>query len=200
MIFRNKGLKTTAAAIAIFSMMTTGSISYIHADNYISTEGISIERTLANGTYDVNYDVIYVKDGQDKSNHIKTHMQGVKVKIENGNIYLAIEYKATSHAIMDEHKFMVDGKEVQYKNEGSSYTIELNSVNSKVEASMKVNIPGVAAHSSAMTFQIVPQFDVKQVIKDDIYTVKNSVSYIGSGDATTGNTMARKVLEENSTI
>ena len=200
MIFKNKALKTTAAAIAIFSMVATGSVNYVHADSYISNEGISIERSLVDDTYDVNYDVIYVKDGQDKSNHIKAHMQGVKVKVENGKIYLVVEYKASSHAIMDEHKFIVDGKEVQYKNEGSSYTIELNSVNSKVEASMKVNIPGVAAHSSAMAFQIVPQFDVKQVIKDDTYTVGNSVSYIGSGDATTGNNMARKVLEENSII
>ncbi|WP_195251601.1 NEAT domain-containing protein [Romboutsia sp. 1001713B170207_170306_H8] len=200
MIFKNKALKTTAAAIAIFSMVATGSVNYVHADSYISNEGISIERSLVDDIYDVNYDVIYIKDGQDKSNHIKAHMQGVKVKVENGKIYLVVEYKASSHAIMDEHKFIVDGKEVQYKNEGSSYTIELNSVNSKVEASMKVNIPGVAAHSSAMAFQIVPQFDVKQVIKDDTYPVKNSVSYIGSGDATIGNNMARQVLEENSTI
>ncbi len=62
MIFRNKALKTTAAAIAIFSMVATGSMSYVHADNSSLSNGVSIERTLADNKYDINYKVIYVND------------------------------------------------------------------------------------------------------------------------------------------
>ena len=48
MIFRNKALKTTAAAIAIISMVGAGTINYVHADSSLVSQGVAIERIVNN--------------------------------------------------------------------------------------------------------------------------------------------------------
>jgi hypothetical protein len=65
MIFRNKALKTTAAAIAIISMVGAGTINYVHADSSLVSQGVAIERTV-NNEYDIEYDVIYISPEGDR--------------------------------------------------------------------------------------------------------------------------------------
>ena len=65
MIFRNKALKTTAAAIAIISMVGAGTINYVHADSSLVSQGVAIER-IVNNEYDIEYDVIYISPEGDR--------------------------------------------------------------------------------------------------------------------------------------
>ena len=206
MIFRNKALKTTAAAIAIFSMVATGSMSYVHADNSSLSNGVSIERTLADNKYDINYKVIYVNDegvaepdNVTGANHALMTLDGTnyQMEVKDGKAYVTVKFNSKMHGMMNNYKFLVDGKEANYTQNGAAYTIELSSINSTIDASMYVPMMG-----KEVRFLLAPngELSTEKVLKDGSYPAPNDVKYIGDGNAETGNTMARKVLADTSVI
>ena len=151
MIFKNKALKTTAAAIAIFSMVATGSMSYVHADNSYLSEGVSIERALAENKYDINYKVIYVNadgvaepDNTTGAGHALMTLDGTtyKMEIKDGKAYVTVKFNSKMHGMMNNYKFVIDGKEANYTQNGATYTIELPSINSTIDVSMYVPMMG----------------------------------------------------------
>lgn len=206
MIFRNKALKTTAAAIAIFSMVATGSMSYVHADNSSLSNGVSIERTLADNKYDINYKVIYVNDegvaepdNVTGANHALMTLDGTnyQMEVKDGKAYVTVKFNSKMHGMMNNYKFLVDGKEANYTQNGAAYTIELSSINSTIDASMYVPMMG-----KEVRFLLAPngELSTQKVLKDGNYTVTNDVEYIGTSGTETGNVMARKVLADTSLV
>lgn len=206
MIFKNKALKTTAAAIAIFSMVATGSMSYVHADNPYLSEGVSIERALADNKYDINYKVIYVNadgvaepDNTTGAGHALMTLDGTtyKMEIKDGKAYVTVKFNSKMHGMMNNYKFVIDGKEANYTQNGAAYTIELPSINSTIDVSMYVPMMG-----REVRFLLAPngELSTQKVLKDGNYTVTNDVEYIGTSGTETGNVMARKVLADTSLV
>lgn len=206
MIFKNKALKTTAAAIAIFSMVATGSMSYVHADNSYLSEGVSIERALADNKYDINYKVIYVNadgvaepDNTTGAGHALMTLDGTtyKMEIKDGKAYVTVKFNSKMHGMMNNYKFVIDGKEANYTQNGATYTIELPSINSTIDVSMYVPMMG-----REVRFLLAPngELSTEKVLKDGSYPAQNDVKYIGDGNAEIGNNMARKVLAKDSVI
>ncbi len=206
MIFKNKALKTTAAAIAIFSMVATGSMSYVHADNPYLSEGVSIERALADNKYNINYKVIYVNadgvaepDNTTGAGHALMTLDGTtyKMEIKDGKAYVTVKFNSKMHGMMNNYKFVIDGKEANYTQNGAAYTIELPSINSTIDVSMYVPMMG-----REVRFLLAPngELSTQKVLKDGNYTVTNDVEYIGTSGTETGNVMARKVLADTSLV
>lgn len=206
MIFKNKALKTTAAAIAIFSMVATGSMSYVHADNSYLSEGVSIERALDDNKYDINYKVIYVNadgvaepDNTTGAGHALMTLDGTtyKMEIKDGKAYVTVKFNSKMHGMMNNYKFVIDGKEANYTQNGATYTIELPSINSTIDVSMYVPMMG-----REVRFLLAPngELSTQKVLKDGNYTVTNDVEYIGTSGTETGNVMARKVLADTSLV
>ena len=206
MIFKNKALKTTAAAIAIFSMVVTGSMSYVHADNLYLSQGVSTERALDENKYDINYKVIYVNangvaepDNTTGAGHALMTLDGTtyKMEIKDGKAYVTVKFNSKMHGMMNNYKFLIDGKNANYTQNGASYTIELPSINSTIDISMYVPMMG-----REVRFLLVPngELSIQKVLKDGNYTVTNDVKYIGASGTETGNIMARKVLANKSLV
>ena len=183
MIFRNKALKTTAAAIAIISMVGAGTINYVHADSSLVSQGVAIERTV-NNTYDIEYDVIYISpegdrlEGGQGVDEAKLVLDGTTYKMEvvDGVKYVTVKFKSGMHAAMENYRFKVDGKDAKFELvEGTtSYRIELGeNASSEIEAAMYVPAMG-----RDVKFALVPKGELKteKKIKDGEYKTTNEVT------------------------
>ena len=183
MIFRNKALKTTAAAIAIISMVGAGTINYVHADSSLVSQGVAIERTV-NNTYDIEYDVIYISpegdrlEGGQGVDEAKLVLDGTTYKMEvvDAVKYVTVKFKSGMHAAMENYRFKVDGKDAKFELvEGTtSYRIELGeNASSEIEAAMYVPAMG-----RDVKFALVPKGELKteKKIKDGEYKTTNEVT------------------------
>ena len=187
-------------------MVATGSMSYVHADNPYLSEGVSIERALADNKYNINYKVIYVNadgvaepDNTTGAGHALMTLDGTtyKMEIKDGKAYVTVKFNSKMHGMMNNYKFVIDGKEANYTQNGAAYTIELPSINSTIDVSMYVPMMG-----REVRFLLAPngELSTQKVLKDGNYTVTNDVEYIGTSGTETGNVMARKVLADTSLV
>jgi len=107
MIFRNKALKTTAAAIAIISMVGAGSINYVHADSSLANQGVAIERTVKNENK-IEYGVVYIDENGNRLTEgfgveeALMVLDGTTFEVEsvNGVKYVVVKFKDSKYEAM----------------------------------------------------------------------------------------------------
>ena len=209
MIFRKKALKTTAAAIAMFSMVVTGSMSYVHADGNLNGGSIALERALEDNSYAVKNKIEYVKDGEIiTSGHGYQSLrdalsENTVIEVKNNKIYMTLEFTESNYTLIDNIVITVDGTDYKLeKSDDRKYTVELNSVDSDIKLNYDVNvpIPNVTPHNFTVNVKLVDAPELEEVTS---YTLKNKIEYVKDGEIITsghGYQSLRDSLSEDALI
>ena len=209
MIFRKKALKTTAAAIAMFSMVVTGSMSYVHADGNLNGGSIAVERALEDNSYTVKNKIEYVKDGEIiTSGHGYQSLrdalsENTVIEVKNNKIYMTLEFTESNYTLIDNIVITVDGTDYKLeKSDDRKYTVELNSVDSDIKLNYDVNvpIPNVTPHNFTVNVKLVDAPELEEVTS---YTLKNKIEYVKDGEIITsghGYQSLRDSLSEDALI
>ncbi|MRN23756.1 hypothetical protein EAI30_03895, partial [Romboutsia ilealis] len=150
MIFRNKALKTTAAAIAIISVVSTGMVNYSYADSYIS-EGIKATTTVVkDGKYTVKNTVTYVGDGNAETGNSMARQvldEESTIEIKDGKVKTTIKFTPAMYSMLGNFRVSVDGKSIDSDDiiidkTNRTLTFEMPSIDSEVVVTINVIMMG----------------------------------------------------------
>ena len=198
MALRKRSLKVAVITMAIISVITSGGLNNIYADESITDNTISIERTLEDKTYSVTNKIEYIKDGEIiTSGHGYQSLrdalsENTLLEVKNGKIYMTLEFTDSQYRLIDTIKISVDGKTTNFeKSSDRKYTVELTSLDSNIQLSYNVNVPvpNMPPHSFTVNVKLsdTPELETKN--NAPVINVKDKTIYVGEEfDALSGAT------------
>ncbi len=198
MALRKRSLKVAVITMAIISVITSRGLNNIYADESITDNTISIERTLEDKTYSVTNEIEYIKDGEIiTSGHGYQSLrdalsENTLIEVKNGKIYMTLEFTDSQYSLIDTIKISVDGKITNFeKSNDRKYTVELTSLDSNIQLSYNVNVPvpNMPPHSFTVNVKLsdTPELETKN--NAPVINVKDKTIYVGEEfDALSGAT------------
>lgn len=189
MALRKRSLKIAVTTMALISVLASsvGANNKAYADTNTATT--SIERALEDQRYVVQNEIEYIKDGQvSTSGYDKLRAALSKdtvIEVKDNKIYMTLEFAkpetGDQYSMIENISISVDGKTTTFeKRDDRKYTIELDSLESKLQLTYDVviPIPGMPPHSFTMNV-LLDSVDLEEKNEAPVITASDSSIYVG---------------------
>ncbi|MGL5311940.1 MAG: NEAT domain-containing protein [Peptostreptococcaceae bacterium] len=189
MALRKRSLKLAVTTMALITVIASsvGANHKVYADTNTTTT--SIERSLEDQRYVVQNEIEYIKDGQVSTNGYDKLRAALSketvIEVKDNKIYMTLEFAKPEtndqYSMIENISISVDGKATAFeKRDDRKYTLELDSLESKIQLTYDVviPIPGMPAHSFTMNV-LLDSVDLEEKNEAPVISASDASIYVG---------------------